>query len=245
MWRGEFEMMAGTYRPDDASTPLPPSTTATTTTTTTTARTTTATLPPALVSPPTKSAALAAFRAGAMDGEAGREAGRVAANAVLGRSAKAGDGWDNEEDMQDGTIDEAGSRARRNALPNGRCVSSREFRATKEAQGTSATDAAAALKLKGFKTRRLALRVLEENTLAETRLAAGDKLSQALTVAYIRARTDKPVGLKGEEALLRGLEAVRGKPLAIRTGMEPDSCSVAWSRRRLRVGQLGRRVGCC
>ena len=84
--------------------------------------------PGAMLSPPTNSTALAAFRAGSMDGEAGIEAGRSAALAVLGRGAKAGDGWDNEEDMEDGAIEVAGSRSRRLGLPNGRCVSSREFR---------------------------------------------------------------------------------------------------------------------
>ena len=63
-----------------------------------------------------------------MDGEAGIAAGRDAAMAVLGRGAKAGDGWDNEEDMENGVIDEEGSRSRRHSLPNGRCVSRREFR---------------------------------------------------------------------------------------------------------------------
>ena len=79
------------------------------------------------ISPPINNA-LAAFRAGAMDGEAGITAGRDAAMAVLGRGAKAGDGWDNEEDMENGVIDEEGSRSRRHSLPNGRCVSRREFR---------------------------------------------------------------------------------------------------------------------
>ena len=122
--------------------------------------------PATLLSPPTDSTALAAFRAGSMDGEAGIEAGRSAALAVLGRGATAGDGWDNEEDMEDGAIEVAGSRSRRLGLPNGRCVSSREFSESKAAQGRSVTEAAAAEQLKVFKARRLALRVLAVNTLA-------------------------------------------------------------------------------
>jgi hypothetical protein len=175
-----------------------------------------------LTSPPTNAMALAAFRAGEMDGEPGLKAGRAAAQAVLGRSTKEDDGWDQAEDMEDGVIEEEGSRSRRSGLPNGRCVSSREFRESKAATRTSAADAIAAEQLKTFKVRKIMLRVLAENAIAETRLDAGDKMTHALMAAYIRARTDEPVGLKGSEALLRGVEAVRGKPLAIRPGMEPD-----------------------
>ena len=95
-------------------------------------------------------AALALFRSGGMDGEAGIAAGRQAALAILGRGAGAKDGWDNEADMEDGVIEEEGSRSRRASLPNGRIVARREFRTSKAAQGTSASDAAAAELIKLF-----------------------------------------------------------------------------------------------
>eukprot|EP00966_Prymnesium_polylepis_P245276 5674014-Prymnesium_polylepis.1 len=81
-----------------------------------------------------------------MDGEAGIAAGKQAALAVLGRSKAEGDGWADDEDM-DEVIDEEGSRGRRRGLPNGRLVSCKEFREGKEAQGRSVTDAAAAEQL--------------------------------------------------------------------------------------------------
>eukprot|EP00966_Prymnesium_polylepis_P331638 7387219-Prymnesium_polylepis.1 len=78
--------------------------------------------PTTIASASASATALAAFRAGALDGAPGIAAGREAALAVLGRSKAEGDGWADEEDM-DEVIEEEGSRARRRALPNGRLVS--------------------------------------------------------------------------------------------------------------------------
>jgi hypothetical protein len=166
------------------------------------------------------SAALAAFRSGARDGAIGLEAGIETALSVLGRGPKEGDGFDNEEDMEE-TIEEEGSRRRRNALPNGRCVASTEFRAAKEAQGRSAGDAEAAEQLKLFKERRLTGRVLNESASAEAKLAAGAKVTQALKQSFVRARTGKPVTLKGAD-LDAKIAALRGKALALTLGEEPD-----------------------
>eukprot|EP00966_Prymnesium_polylepis_P308562 7130532-Prymnesium_polylepis.1 len=171
---------------------------------------------------PCASAALAAFRAGAMDGEPGILAGKEAALAVLGRTKGEKDGWEDEEDMEE-VIEEEGSRQRRNALPNGRIVSSAEFRSTKRSQGQAALDAEAASRLKAFKVRRLNERVLAQNETAEVELASTGTIKAVKKMeAFIRARTDEPVKEKGPDALRSRVAAVAGKPLAIRLGMEPD-----------------------
>jgi hypothetical protein len=69
---------------------------------------------------------LLAFHSGAMDGRAGIEAGRKAALEVLGRSTGENDGWSDVDPNE--AIEEDGSRARRNANPNGRIVGEQEFR---------------------------------------------------------------------------------------------------------------------
>ena len=75
------------------------------------------------------------FRAGALDGVPGIAAARASAREVLGKGERNGDGWDNEEDMPDGTIDEAGSRARRNRNEKGSVIASANFRASRTAEG--------------------------------------------------------------------------------------------------------------
>ena len=102
--------------------------------------------------PSPSATALAAFKAGEMDGELGVAAARQAALAVLGRSKLEGDGWDDEEEMEE-VIEVEGSRSRRRGLPNGRLVSCQQFRESKAAQGRSASEAAALEEHQAFKKR--------------------------------------------------------------------------------------------
>ena len=189
-----------------------------------TAATTAPAVPRGPMSPPLTAgaAALAAFRSGAMDGEAGIAAGREAAQAVLGRGSGPKDGWANEEDMEDEVIPVEGSRARRNALPNGRIVGQQQFRDQKAANRLSVTEAAATEELRVFKSRRMSERILNENTVAEGKIASGSALTQGQMVAFIRARTDKPVSLKGD-GLVTEFERLHDKPIVIRIGLEPDA----------------------
>ena len=101
------------------------------------------------------------------------------------------------------------------ALPNGRIVGTKEFRAAKAAQGKSEEDAKAAAELQVFKKRRLNERVLKENAVAEAQLVAGAIKSAALMAAFVRARTNKPVGEKGD-ALKKIVGELRNKPISIR-----------------------------
>ena len=157
-------------------------------------------------------------------------AGKQAALAVLGRSKAEGDGWDDEDDMEE-TIDEEGSRAR--CPSNGRLVSCKEFREGKAVQTKSGVDAAAAEQLAGFKKRRLQSRMLTENALAEQQLESqtGAIKSQPLMVAFVRARTNKPVKVR-EGGCAQGpgplpAYSLRQKPLAIQLALEPDGYQ-AW-----------------
>ena len=182
-------------------------------------------LPPSALSASTT--ALAAFRAGALDGTPGIAAGRDAALAVLGRTKALGDGWADDEDMDEEVIEEEGSRARRRALPNGRLVSCKEFRDAKAASSTSAADAAAAEQLKAFKSRRLGERVLGENATAEGQLTATSLIKTVpLMVSFIRARTGLPVKEKGDDLKAKVL-ALRNKPIVVCLGLEPEGYQ-AW-----------------
>eukprot|EP00966_Prymnesium_polylepis_P025538 589214-Prymnesium_polylepis.1 len=95
---------------------------------------------------------LAAFHAGAFDGEAGIAAGRDAALEVLGRRPGDGDGWSDVD--PDEAIAEEGSRARRNALPAGRVMASAGFRASRVTQDRSREAADEAAKAKVYKERK-------------------------------------------------------------------------------------------
>ena len=183
-------------------------------------------VPPSAESLHTATAAerLAMFRAGALDGVPGIAAARASAREILGKGERNGDGWDNEEDMPDGTIDAAGSRARRNRNDKGSVVASASFRASRDAEGKTAADKAAADRLKLFKARRTDMIALEFNTLAEAKLAAGEELSNDEMAGFIRARTNRPVPQKEKNApaLRATLATLRSKPVVIKLSMEPD-----------------------
>ena len=170
---------------------------------------------------PAASTALAAFRSGQMDGAPGITAGKEAALAILGRGGREGDGFDHAEDMEEEVIGEEGSRGRRRHTRAGRILGAAEFRESKESTERSAVEADAAEKIKGFKKRRLSERVLNESAEAEDKLAKGVKVSQALLQSFVRARTNEPVKEKGTD-LEKKVDELRGKPYAVRLGVEPD-----------------------
>eukprot|EP00966_Prymnesium_polylepis_P104979 2431799-Prymnesium_polylepis.1 len=159
---------------------------------------------------------LQAFRAGAMDGRVGVEAGRKAALEVLGRSTGDDDGWSDVD--EDTAINEEGSRARRNALPSGRIVAGAEFRAGRASQDRSIEAKAEAERLKVFKTRRQNLSILEINSKAEAKLVGGIMVAASSCtneelVGFIRARTGEPVKEKGKDALQQKAQELCSKPL--------------------------------
>eukprot|EP00966_Prymnesium_polylepis_P318565 7358073-Prymnesium_polylepis.1 len=167
---------------------------------------------------------LAAFRAGALDGVVGVAAARQAAREVLGNGIGDGDGWDNEDDMPDGTIDEAGSRGRRNKIEKGRVTASKEWRESKTAEGKSAEDKEEAARITVFKTRRTDMKVLELNATAEGNLTSTDYPSNEEMIAFIRARTNKPVPQTEKTATLlkAKVETLRNKPVIVKVFMEPE-----------------------
>ena len=124
--------------------------------------------------------------------------------------------------------EEEGSAARRRALPNGRIVSSKEFREGKQTQEQSASDDAAKMALRGFKQRRLDARILTENATAEAQLTSTGAIKTVpLMISFVRARTNEVVKEKGEELKALVL-SVRDKPLAIKLGLEPDGYQACW-----------------
>ena len=204
---------------DDEATPAPtaaPAPAVATTATTTTAL---------AVLGPSREDRLAAFRSGAMDGRIGVQAAKTAALEVLGRSAGDKDGW---SDAEEETINEEGSRARRNANPRGRIVGSMEFRVERGTQARSTEAKAAAERVKVFKLRRQHLEILEVNSKAEAKLCGGAAVaasgcSVAELVAFVRARTGEVVHEKGETLQAKAQE-LRSKPnvIALRVGLEPE-----------------------
>jgi hypothetical protein len=166
-------------------------------------------------------ARLAAFRSGALDGVVGVAAARQAAREVLGNGIGDRDGWDNEEDMPDGTIEEAGSRARRNKIEKGRVTASAEFRESRDVEGKSVQDVKEKERITVFKTRRTDVKVLELNALAEANLTATEYPSNEEMTAFIRARTNKPVAEKTTLLLKAKVEDLRNKPVLVKLHMEP------------------------
>jgi hypothetical protein len=167
---------------------------------------------------------LALFRAGALDGLVGVSSAREAAREVLGKGAQPGDGWDNEEDMAGGVINEAGGRARRNRNEKGGIMSTQTYRDAQMAEGKTAEDKEAAARAAICKVWRIDAWVLSMNQLAEGKLLSGEKLTPDEMTGFIRARTNKavPQAQKRVAQLTEKVEALHGKPVVVRSTMQPD-----------------------
>ena len=107
-------------------------------------------------------------------------------------------------------------------------MGSKEFRESKQAQGRLSEEEKVRENLLLFEKRRMAEKVLTFNKEAEDKLAAGEKISQALKQWFVRARagsgkdgTGLLCGLKGVD-LDEKVASLRGKALTVRLGEEPD-----------------------
>eukprot|EP00966_Prymnesium_polylepis_P001553 35985-Prymnesium_polylepis.1 len=148
---------------------------------------------------------------------------------MLGKGARPGDGWDNEKDMPDGVINEAGGRARRNKNEKGGIMSSQAYRDVQMAEGKTAEDKTAMVRAAIFKAWRSDAWVLSMNALMEPKLLSGEKLTTDEMIGFIRARTNKavPQGQKRVAQLTEAVEALRGKPVVVRSTLQPDGYD-AW-----------------
>ena len=174
-------------------------------------------------------AKLAAFRAGDLNGLVGVASAREAAREVLGKGARPGDGWDNDEDMPDGVVGEAGGRARRNKNEKGGIMTSQAYRDAQMAEGKTAEEKAAAARVAIFKMWKLDASVLSMNALAEDKMESGEKATPDELIGFVRARTNKavPAAQKRVAQLTELAESLRGKPVVVRSTMQPDGYD-AW-----------------